>query len=179
MDDSKYLIVVHPYPLNANLELDADQRELALWLACCAGKDVIRAIFHKPFVSLSSASFPFFISPERQSTHSAKSTEMVVIEVDREFDRFHELLGLHVWSEFLMEPNKEQMDESSTVLYSTFNTSRLVNSGTSCIALLWFVTHVSRRLEASKHRGTLVSRMDPQRFVSGVSTFSRITLIVS
>ena len=69
---------------------------------------------------------------------------MVVIEVDPEFDRFHQLLGLHVWSEFLMEPNKEQMDKSSTVFYSTFNMSRLVNSGTSYIAPLGFVTHISQ-----------------------------------
>ena len=47
-DDSKY---VHPYPLNANLRLPADRRTLALWLACCTGKDVLRAMFHKPTVS--------------------------------------------------------------------------------------------------------------------------------
>ena len=128
-DESKYLAVIHPYPLNANLELDADQRALALWLACCAGKDVLRAMFYKPSVSPSST---FFISPG--PTHaSTKSPEMVVIEVDREFDRFHELLGLHVWSEFLMEPDKDQMEQSSTVFYSTYNTSRLVNTGSSCI----------------------------------------------
>lgn len=69
---------------------------------------------------------------------------MVVIAVDREFNRFHELLGLHTWSEFLMEPDEEQMDESSTVFYSTFNTSRLVNTGSCYIALLSFVTYVSQ-----------------------------------
>lgn len=50
-DDSTYLTIVHPYPPNANLLLPADQRTLALWLACCTGKqDVLRAMFHKPKV---------------------------------------------------------------------------------------------------------------------------------
>jgi hypothetical protein len=49
-DDSKYLTVVHPYPLNANLRLEADKRALAFWLACCTGKDVLRALYHKPTV---------------------------------------------------------------------------------------------------------------------------------
>jgi hypothetical protein len=52
-DDSTYLTVVHPYPPNANLQLSTDRRTLALWLACCTGKpDVLRAMFHKPKVSL-------------------------------------------------------------------------------------------------------------------------------
>jgi len=51
---------------------------------------------------------------------------MVFIEVDRYFDRFDELLGLHTWSEFLLQPTKEQMDKSSKVFYCTYNTGRLV-----------------------------------------------------
>jgi hypothetical protein len=50
-DDSKYLTVVHPYPPNPNLRLPADRRTFALWLACCTGKDVLRAMYHKPTVS--------------------------------------------------------------------------------------------------------------------------------
>ena len=50
-DEPRYLTVVHPYPLNANLEVHADRRSLALWLACCTGKDVLLAMFHKPTVS--------------------------------------------------------------------------------------------------------------------------------
>ena len=50
-DEPRYLTVVHPYPLNANLELHADRRTLALWLACCTGKDVLLAMFYKPAVS--------------------------------------------------------------------------------------------------------------------------------
>ena len=50
-DEPRYLTVVHPYPLNANLLLHADRRTLALWLACCTGKDVLLAMFYKPTVS--------------------------------------------------------------------------------------------------------------------------------
>ncbi|KAH8984209.1 hypothetical protein EDB86DRAFT_164127 [Lactarius hatsudake] len=105
-DGSKYLIVACPYPLNADLGLHADQRALVHWLACCAGKDTLLAMFHRP-----------------------SSPEMVIIEVDREFDRFHELLGVHVWSEFLTNPTEDQMDKSSTMFYSTYNTARLVKDG--------------------------------------------------
>ena len=134
VDESKYLAVMRPYPLHANLELHADRRTLALWLACCAGKDVLLAMFYKPSVSPSRASFSYLTNT--QPTHSTKSPEMVVIKVDRESDRFHELLGLHVWSEFLIKPTSEQMDKSSTVFYSTYNTARLVKDGPSCISPL-------------------------------------------
>ncbi len=50
-DEPRYLVVVHPYPLNANLLLQADRRTLALWLACCTGKDVLYAMYYKPSVS--------------------------------------------------------------------------------------------------------------------------------
>ncbi|KAH9018785.1 hypothetical protein EDB83DRAFT_173211 [Lactarius deliciosus] len=102
-DEPRYLTVLHPYPLHANLDLPADRITLALWLACCTGKDVLLAMFHKP-----------------------ASPGMVVIEVDREFDRFDELLGLHAWSGFLLKPSEEQMDKSSKVFYCTYNTGRLV-----------------------------------------------------
>jgi hypothetical protein len=52
-DEPKYLVVVHPYPLNAKLEIPTDRRKLALWLACCVGKEYLLAIFHKPTVRLS------------------------------------------------------------------------------------------------------------------------------
>ncbi|KAF8262693.1 hypothetical protein EI94DRAFT_1515222, partial [Lactarius quietus] len=51
LDQSKYLAIVYPYPLNANLDLHVDQCAMALWLACCAGKEVLRTIFYKPSVS--------------------------------------------------------------------------------------------------------------------------------
>lgn len=50
-DEPRYLVVVHPYPLNADLRLRADQRTLALWVACCTGKDALLAMFYKPTVS--------------------------------------------------------------------------------------------------------------------------------
>jgi len=95
--------VVHPYPLNANLELHADRRTLALWLACCADKDVLFAMFHKP-----------------------ASPGMVVIEVDHDFDSFENLLGLHTWSEFLQRPTEEELEKASKVFYCTYNTGRKV-----------------------------------------------------
>ena len=57
VDESKYLAVVNPYPLNANFGHYPDQRALALWLACCAGKEVLRAMFYRPSVSPTK---PFF-----------------------------------------------------------------------------------------------------------------------
>ena len=54
-DPSKFLAVVNPYPPNADLEFHEDQLMLGLWLVCCAGRDVLRAIFYKPSVSASSS----------------------------------------------------------------------------------------------------------------------------
>jgi hypothetical protein len=34
-DELVDLTIVHPYPFNTNLELPAERRTLALWLACC------------------------------------------------------------------------------------------------------------------------------------------------
>ena len=51
-DERRYLTIVHPYPLNANLQLHADRRTFTLWLACCTGKNVLLAMFYKPTVSL-------------------------------------------------------------------------------------------------------------------------------
>ena len=57
-DEPRYLVVVHPYPLNPNLQLHADRRTLALWLACCTGKDALLAMFYKPTVSRLSFFWP-------------------------------------------------------------------------------------------------------------------------
>ena len=51
---------------------------------------------------------------------------MVLIEVDRDFENFDQLLGMHTWSEFLQEPSPEQLDKVSKVFYCTYNTGRLV-----------------------------------------------------
>ncbi|KAH9959056.1 hypothetical protein BC827DRAFT_525383 [Russula dissimulans] len=47
-DEPRYLTVVHPYPLNANLMLLTDIRTLAHWVACCTGKGILSSMFHKP-----------------------------------------------------------------------------------------------------------------------------------
>ena len=49
-DEPKYLVVVNPYPLRANMELMNDRKDFVLWLACCTGKDPLIAFFHKPKV---------------------------------------------------------------------------------------------------------------------------------
>ncbi|KAH9959058.1 hypothetical protein BC827DRAFT_1215573 [Russula dissimulans] len=51
-DEPRYLTIVHPYPLNANLMLLTDIRTLALWLACRTGKGVLSSMFHKPSVGV-------------------------------------------------------------------------------------------------------------------------------
>ena len=53
--NSIFLVVVHPYPLGANLKRRADRRALAQWLASIVGKDALRAMFYRPSVSLSNA----------------------------------------------------------------------------------------------------------------------------
>ncbi|KAI0246474.1 hypothetical protein BJV78DRAFT_149681 [Lactifluus subvellereus] len=104
-DEPVYLTLVHPYPLNANLELHADRRALALWLACCTrNKDVLLAMFHNP-----------------------TSPGIVIIEVDRIFDRFQDLLGMHSWSTFLLNPTHwQESGMASKVFYCTYNSGRLV-----------------------------------------------------
>ncbi|KAI0301739.1 hypothetical protein B0F90DRAFT_1628322 [Multifurca ochricompacta] len=51
---------------------------------------------------------------------------MVIIEVDRDFDRFDDLLGMHSWSKFLLRPTEEELDKSSKVFYCAYNSGRLV-----------------------------------------------------
>ena len=49
-DEPRYLTVVHPYPPHANMELLADRKEFAFWIASCTGKDDLLAFFYKPAV---------------------------------------------------------------------------------------------------------------------------------
>jgi hypothetical protein len=80
-----------------------------------------------------------------------------VIEVDRDFDSFDRLLGLHTWSKFLQKPSEEQRDKVSKVFYCTYNTGRLVEKhGPSASRSTPHTYSGRRRLEASEHRGTLV-----------------------
>lgn len=127
-DEPRYVVVVHPYPLNPNLLLHADRRTLALWLACCTGKDVLLALYYKPSVSPMSS---FFQNPPSCGIGRAdmvihQSPGMVIVEIDRYFDRFDSVLGMHEWSKFLKKPTDEDMDKSSKVFWCVHNSGRLV-----------------------------------------------------
>lgn len=102
-----------------------------------------------------------------------------MIEVDREFDGFDNLLGLHTWSEFLQKPSKEQLDKVSKVFYCTYNTGRLVEKNGSSASRSTPRTYSGRRrLEACQHRRTLVQWVDTRKFVSSAVLTSILTLIV-
>ena len=91
-----------------------------------------------------------------------------MIEVDRYFDRFDGLLGLHTWSKFLSMPSEEEKDKSSKIFYCTYNTGRQVEkSGLSAYRSTLLPLLTFGRLEAREHRGTLVQRVDRQQCVSG------------
>jgi hypothetical protein len=49
---------------------------------------------------------------------------MVILEIDREFDRFENLLGAHNWSEFLKNPTPDESQQISKVFYSRFGSGR-------------------------------------------------------
>jgi hypothetical protein len=51
---------------------------------------------------------------------------MVIIEVDRYFDRFDGLLGKHLWSSFLKHPKEEDKDKASKVFWCLYNSGRMV-----------------------------------------------------
>ena len=69
-----------------------------------------------------------------------------MIEVDRDFDSFDRLLGLHTWSEFLQRPSKEQLDKTSKVFYCTYHTGRDVekNGPSPGVAPPLLLTHVAQ-----------------------------------
>ena len=54
---------------------------------------------------------------------------MIVVEVDREFERFDAVLGKHSWSDFLLTPTEEEAGKSSEVFFCTYNTDRAVKNG--------------------------------------------------
>jgi hypothetical protein len=51
---------------------------------------------------------------------------MVIIELDREFNRLDVLLGMHSWSEFLLAPTNEEVGKSSKVFFCTYNDAKAV-----------------------------------------------------
>jgi hypothetical protein len=55
-----------------------------------------------------------------------QSPGMVIIEVDRYFDRFDALLGKHLWSSFLKYPREEDKDKASKVFWCHYSSGRMV-----------------------------------------------------
>ena len=93
---------------------------------------------------------------------------MVIIEVDRSFERFDSLLGMHIWSSFLKNPTDEEKDKASKVFWCHYNSGRLVEKNgepfpSSLIVLIWEHHH---RVEAHQRRGTLVPRLESPQHVS-------------
>jgi hypothetical protein len=119
--EPKYLVVMHPYPLNANLKEVVDRRALVRWLACCTGRKELVAMFHKPTVSFRSLTRPswWVIRPQ--------SPGMVVIAIDSEYDGFNDLLGTHSWSKILLKPMKEETGKSSEVFYFNLDTGHSID----------------------------------------------------
>lgn len=65
---------------------------------------------------------------------------MVIVEVDREFERFDALLGMHSWSEFLLAPTEEEAGNSSKVFYCTYHSAEAVrNAGGWAVVLIQMV----------------------------------------
>ncbi|TCD69395.1 hypothetical protein EIP91_007742 [Steccherinum ochraceum] len=102
-DEPRYLTVVSPYPLHANMELLGDLKQCVYWLATCMDSDPLLAVFHKP-----------------------SAPNMIIIEVDRSFNDWDSLLGEHKWIDFLRSPSQEDKDKVSQIFYCTFSTGRQV-----------------------------------------------------
>ncbi|KAH8103490.1 hypothetical protein BXZ70DRAFT_734076 [Cristinia sonorae] len=102
-DEPKYLTVVSPYPLHANMELLGDLKQTVYWIASCIGPDPLFAVFHKP-----------------------SAPNMIIIEVARSFDKWETLLGEHKWADFLRLPTHEERDKVSQIFYCKFSTGREV-----------------------------------------------------
>ncbi|KAF5360379.1 hypothetical protein D9756_005185 [Leucocoprinus leucothites] len=101
VEDSKFLTVVHPFPLNANMEVPNDYKEFMFWLASVVGKDYALGVHHKP---------------------SARG--MVVAEVSKSFEDFDKLLGEHSWNRFLRKCSTEESERKTRVYYSTYSNAR-------------------------------------------------------
>ncbi|EED84622.1 predicted protein [Postia placenta Mad-698-R] len=102
-DEPRYLTVVFPYPLYADMEREPDRIAFVYWMASCIGRDNLLALFHKP-----------------------RSSNMVIIEVPRRYPGFSTVLGEHRWSEFLRQPSDEEKTKVSKVFYCTYRSGREV-----------------------------------------------------
>ncbi|KAF9443386.1 hypothetical protein P691DRAFT_713352, partial [Macrolepiota fuliginosa MF-IS2] len=111
VEDSKFLAVVHPFPLNANMEIPNDFKEFMYWLASVVGKDYALSAYYKP---------------------SARG--MVVAEVSKTFPNFDALLGEHRWVQFLQKASNEERERRTQVYYSTYSNGRaLQKDGWKCL----------------------------------------------
>lgn len=89
---------------------------------------------------------------------------MIIVEIDRDFERFQAVLGRHSWSEFLLAPTEEEAGRTSEVFFCTLNTNEAVRNGGRLLRLalmaeILLIIIVDDRLELRKHRGALVSRL--------------------
>ncbi|KAL4249629.1 hypothetical protein ABKN59_006184 [Abortiporus biennis] len=105
-DDTKFLCIYRPYPLNANIELDEDARHVVFWLACITGKEHIVALHFKP-----------------------RTERIIIAEISKKFDRWNDLLGEHKWSEFLQNPTEEEKEGVSQIFYCKRSNSDAVRKG--------------------------------------------------
>jgi len=60
---------------------------------------------------------------------------MIVVEVDREFERFDAVLGKHSWSDFLLTPTEEEAGKSSEVFFCTYHTNGAVRNGGGSLSI--------------------------------------------
>ncbi|KAH9927757.1 uncharacterized protein B0H18DRAFT_932180, partial [Fomitopsis serialis] len=119
----KYLTVYRPYPMNADMDVEADRMAFAYWIASCIGRENLLAFFHKP-----------------------KSPSMLIIEVNRALRNCTEILGEHRWSTFLRNPSDVEKTMSSKVFFCTYSTSWGVEKyGWKRIDLMdeWFISKES------------------------------------
>lgn len=101
-----------------------------------------------------------------------QSPGMVIIEVDRYFDRFDSLLGNHPWASFLKYPTEEEQDKASKIFWCHYNSGRQVQKNgepfrlklASAVVLIW---ELIDRVEARRRRGTLVPGLESPQRVSG------------
>ncbi|KZT72383.1 hypothetical protein DAEQUDRAFT_723090 [Daedalea quercina L-15889] len=49
-DGPRYMTVQHPYPMNADMDIEDDRMAFAYWIASCIGRENLLAFFHKPNV---------------------------------------------------------------------------------------------------------------------------------
>ncbi|CAA7265143.1 unnamed protein product [Cyclocybe aegerita] len=100
-EDTRLFTVYQPYPLNANFEIEDNQKECALWVAEIIGNQYHIVIYHKP-----------------------KSRGMILLEIPKAFTDHGLLLGEHRWGEFLKNPTDEERVRYTQVFHSFYSTVR-------------------------------------------------------